>query len=132
MSITTLQQDQSTDQDPRALRGLQLYRSKGEEIMHNGGSFYLVPASYREPAYLVDTNAESCTCPDYQFRQAKLAKASKDGDSEAAEPCKHIYAAMIVRAKDRIELRTRQAERNAERMIFTPEQIEANLARMGA
>lgn len=136
MSTTTLQQDQANDQanghqDPRALRGVQLYRERGEEIMHNGGSVYLVPASGREPAYLVDTDKECCTCPDYQIRQKALpAKDSKT--SEKAEPCKHVYATMIVRAKDHAEFRRRQAERDAERITFTTEQIEANLARMEA
>ncbi|MGB7922448.1 MAG: transposase [Pyrinomonadaceae bacterium] len=41
------------------------------------GSLYLVPSQSGHGKYKVDADAKHCTCPDFDFRQAK---------------CKHIYA----------------------------------------
>lgn len=41
------------------------------------GSLYLVPSQSGRGKYKVDADAKHCTCPDFDFRQAK---------------CKHIYA----------------------------------------
>ena len=41
------------------------------------GKLYLVPSQSGRGKYKVDADASNCTCPDFDFRQAK---------------CKHIYA----------------------------------------
>jgi uncharacterized Zn finger protein len=43
---------------------------------------------------------ESCNCPDYQRHK---------------QPCKHVFAGVIHRAKSRMRARTVQAERTASR-----------------
>lgn len=72
----------------RALRGLALYRERGEEIVPKPAGGVSVPSSTGERSYRVSLVGEGrCGCPDYHKRR---------------RPCKHIYAATIARAKGRI------------------------------
>ena len=44
------------------------------------GNLWLVPSESGRGKYKVDAEAQNCTCPDFEFRQAK---------------CKHLYAVEI-------------------------------------
>lgn len=83
----------------RACRGLALWRSRGAEIrpMPSGG--LSVPScSEPERSYRVSLAGEGrCGCPDWRRRR---------------EPCKHLFAALVWAAKQRIALR-RASERLA-------------------
>lgn len=99
----------------RELRGLALYRERGDEIEPLGHGKYRVPGcsggSYEvDLAVLADNAEESCSCRDHRKGRA----------------CKHIYAATMYRAKRRAEAR------RSSRPRFSPEQVMANLERMGA
>ena len=104
----------------RELRGLALYRERGEEIEHQGRGRFTVPGC-SGGTYVVDLaifgGEQSCTCPDMP---------------PAGEVCKHIHAATIARAKMRMQARREQAERDREHVVFSPEQVAANLERMEA
>ncbi len=108
----------------RELRGLALYRERGEQIEHQGRGRFTVPGcsggSYEvNLAIFSSADEQSCTCPD---------------NPPAGEVCKHIHAATIARAKTRARALRKQAERElrSERMTFSSDQVAANLERMGA
>ena len=101
----------------RELRGLRLYRERGDRIEPLGHGKYRVPGcsggSYEvDLAVLGDEEDSSCMCRDHRKGRA----------------CKHIYAATLYRAKRRAEHRRSPASGPR----FSPEQVEANLERMGA
>ncbi len=87
----------------RELRGLALYRDHADEIEHIGKGRYTVPGC-SGGVYVVDLavfgGTESCTCPDFQRYK---------------EPCKHVYAGSLYRAKARAAARREQGERAAAR-----------------
>lgn len=124
MAAATIPQAGASRLFTRELRGLALARQRFEEIEHEGQGRFTVPGcsggSYTVQLPILGA-AESCTCPDFQ-----------EVGRHTGEPCKHIYAATVVRAKRQAAARRRQAERNAERMVFSPDQVAANLQRMGA
>ena len=67
--------------DTRQEKGLVL--AKDKRVRHVSGPTRAVPSQSNETsAYLVDVQAATCTCPDYELRRAK---------------CKHIYAVELVR-----------------------------------
>jgi hypothetical protein len=68
----------------RATRGLQLFRSRGDEIRHYRGTVWSVPSCGGEGVYLVEITSGVCTCPDLPPK---------------GESCKHSYAALIANAK---------------------------------
>lgn len=69
--------------DPRHERGRQLAQSL--RIKHVGGATWQVPSqSQNRGSYLVNVEAATCTCPDYELRRT---------------PCKHQYAVAIVTAE---------------------------------
>jgi hypothetical protein len=68
----------------REERGLALYREHGDEIRHVRSSVWCVPSCTRASVYLVDLAGVVCTCGDMP---------------PVGEVCKHVYAALIVRAK---------------------------------
>ncbi len=76
----------------RELRGLALYRERGDEIKHIGHGRYEVPGcsggSYRVDL-AVFGDEQSCSCPD------------------RAPVCKHIICATIYRAKSRAKSRAK-------------------------
>lgn len=78
--------------DTREKRALALYRERGAEIVRTGPYTYLVPSCSSEAggSYAVDYEVESCDCPDFTLR-GRLT----------GEPCKHVYAVGIHRAKRR-------------------------------
>jgi hypothetical protein len=88
----------------RELRGLALYRERGDEIEHTGHGVYTVPGC-DGGSYRVDLapfgGEESCNCPDHQRHPEKT--------------CKHLAAATVARAKARMRARTVQAERTKAR-----------------
>jgi hypothetical protein len=98
----------------RELRGLALHRDHGAEIEHTGHGVYTVPGG-GGGTYRVDLavfgGEESCSCPDYQRHK---------------QPCEHIYATSLYRAKARAAARRAQAERTAARASA------ANLAPLAA
>ena len=98
----------------REQRGIALYSERGDEVRALGHGRYSVP-SCTGGSYVVDLaplgGEESCTCRDFERR---------------GEPCKHMYCATLYRAKRRAGHR-----RSSSRPRFSPEQIEANLERMG-
>lgn len=83
-SVHAEQREQAT----RAMRGLAIFRERGEEIECMGERCYLIPGCSRS-AYKVDLAAESCECPDF----------TKRGESFS---CKHLFAAAIHR--ERVEI----------------------------
>jgi hypothetical protein len=68
----------------RAVRGLELYRERADEIKHVKGSVWSVPSCSRPGVYLVDLASGICTCGDMP---------------PAGEVCKHTTAATFARAK---------------------------------
>lgn len=70
----------------RELRGLQLFRECGAEIVRTAPYTYEVPACSGSTTYMVHYGGreESCSCPDWQHRVAV---------------CKHVYAVVLWRAK---------------------------------
>jgi SWIM zinc finger len=83
----------------RVARGLKLFREHGEEIENLGRGRYCVPGcsggSY-EVSLGILGDEESCTCPDFERRQAS---------------CKHIFAADLYRAKIQRPAGRRRSER---------------------
>ena len=77
---------QSVARSPRTReeRGLDLARSRPEEIWRVDRHVWRVPSGSGETVYLVDLKLESCSCEDFRRRQ---------------EPCKHLFAARVIRAK---------------------------------
>ena len=70
----------------RELRGLKLFKEHGHEIEHPYPGIYVVPGC-AEGSYVVHLSPrERCECLDFERHH---------------EPCKHIYAASIYRAKVR-------------------------------
>ncbi len=88
----------------RELRGLALYRERGDEIKHIGHGRYEVRGcgggTYEVDLKVFTDEPETCSCPDYQRHK---------------QPCKHVYAATVARAKSRAKARREQAERTASR-----------------
>ena len=88
----------------RELRGLALYREHGHEIKHIGHGRYEVPGcsggTYTIDLAVFTDEPETCSCPDYQRHK---------------EPCKHVYATSLYRAKSRAKARREQGERTASR-----------------
>ncbi len=73
--------------DTRELRALELYRTRGHEIVCVVDDLYLVPSQDGERVYrVVYGEAESCSCPDHEHRGVN---------------CVHIYAVGISLAKRR-------------------------------
>lgn len=78
--------------DTRESRALALYRTRGAEIVRTGPHTYLVPSCSERGFYAVDYEAETCDCPDFAIPRP---------GREPGEPCKHVYAVGIHRAKRR-------------------------------
>jgi hypothetical protein len=73
--------------ETRAMRGLQLFRRRGAEITVYLDGTYGVPSKSEESlVYCVDLEAETCECPDHEYKRVT---------------CCHQYAALIYRAKHR-------------------------------
>ncbi len=71
----------------RALRGLALYRARGEEIVTKPFGGYSVPSASREArSYRVCVLSGRCGCEDHR---------------RTGRACLHIYAATIAAAKGR-------------------------------
>jgi uncharacterized Zn finger protein len=61
---------------------MDIREQKGQQIASRAkitkqGNLYLVPSQSGKGKYQVDPQAQTCSCPDYDFRQ---------------QPCKHVYA----------------------------------------
>ena len=80
--------------DTRENRALALYRARGVEIVRTGPWTYLVPSCTGTGSWAVNYRRETCDCPD--FLNARPGRP-------AGEPCKHVYAVGIHRAKRRGE-----------------------------
>ena len=78
----------------RELRALQLIRARGREIERTGPWTYLVPSMSGGEPHAVNYRCESCDCPDFTIVRR---------GHEPGEPCKHVYAVGIFRAKRRGE-----------------------------
>ncbi len=95
----------------RALRGVELYREHGREILPMENGFWSVPSCSGRKPYAVDLASQSCTCPDWR---------------EQRKPCKHVFAAAIaVSRRGRVsgwieELRERRAEEVARKVAEEP------------
>ncbi len=76
----------------RALRGLELHEARGSEIVRTGPFTYLVPSCSGGGTYAVDYAAGTCDCRDFTMPRR---------GREVGEPCKHVYAVGIHRAKRR-------------------------------
>jgi predicted nucleic acid-binding Zn finger protein len=70
----------------RELRGLALYRERGEEITRIWAHTWIVPSCSGEDTYVVRLDRETCDCPDFERNHA---------------PCKHLFAAEIAASKSR-------------------------------
>lgn len=68
----------------RQQRGIALSRERDEEIEHVEGRRWKVPSCSGSGTYVVDLRVKSCECPD---------------TPPEGEVCKHVTAAIIVRAK---------------------------------
>jgi hypothetical protein len=91
MTVTTSLPEASRP-DTRESRALELYRERGAEIVRTGPNTYLVPSCSGRGTYAVDYATETCDCPDFTIpRPGRVLD----------EPCKHIYAVGIHRAKRR-------------------------------
>lgn len=71
----------------RELRGLRLYRERGEEITRVYPHAYLVPSCSGKETYLVRLDRGTCECPDHARHPERT--------------CKHLAAATIKAAKGR-------------------------------
>lgn len=68
----------------REARGLRLAALRFEEIHPVSPDVWSVPSCSGENTYLVRLRHESCNCPDFKRHH---------------QPCKHLYAAHVVKAK---------------------------------
>lgn len=123
MATPIVAQEKDREASSRIFRGRRLYREQGAEIvLYIDGSFGVPSATKAGLVYHVNLKAQTCKCPDKKNQ---------------SEPCKHMFAAELKalehRRKDRSqteEARRRSLERKKDRIVFTPDQIAANLARM--
>ena len=76
-----------TTPDTRETRALELYRTRGREIVRTGPFTYEVPSCTGRGTYAVDYARETCDCPD-ALRHPDLN-------------CKHLLAVAVKRAKRR-------------------------------
>lgn len=76
----------------REQRALEFHRARGHEIVRTGRRTYLVPSCSGHGSYAVDYASETCDCPDFTIPRP---------GREPGEPCKHVYAVGIHRAKRR-------------------------------
>lgn len=74
-----------TAPETRELRALALYRERGEEIREIDTDLFEVPSCTGSGVYVVDYEAETCSCLDHEHRPGR--------------PCKHILAVGILYAK---------------------------------
>ena len=73
--------------ETRAMRGLRLFRDRGSEIVTYLDGTYGVPSETEEGVlYVVSLEEESCDCPSFRH---------------TGETCKHVFAALLYRAKRR-------------------------------
>lgn len=123
MAGTTLPQKVET----REQRGIALALERGEEIEHLGRGRFLVPGCSGGGPYEVRLavldDVESCTCPDFTTPR----RGREDG-----EPCKHIFAATMVRANRQAKMRRELHRRWDRRRLFSPEAAQRFLSGMGA
>lgn len=69
--------------DLQMQRGLAIVQTKGRRIRQIAEGKYLVPSqTLNSGGYVVDTQAESCTCPEFELRGCR---------------CKHLWAVRIIR-----------------------------------
>jgi transposase len=68
--------------DARQQRGLALVASKRKLIKHVAGARWMVPSQTDTGGYVVDVDAQTCSCPDHEERGTK---------------CKHIWAVLFVK-----------------------------------
>ena len=73
----------------RELRGLELYRTQGDEITRIWAHTYSVPSCTGEKTYIVRLDRGTCDCPDYERHEAS---------------CKHMFAATIKASKARAKV----------------------------
>jgi hypothetical protein len=66
-------------------RALDLFRRRGREIREIGTDLFEVPSSSGSATYQVDYEAETCTCPSYQYHPR--------------HSCKHLLAVGVFYAK---------------------------------
>ncbi len=83
-SVHTDQAKATAKATTRVMRGVALFRERGDEIEYLTGSLWAVPSCSGSALYVVDLKVEECECPDRP---------------PEGEVCKHIYAAQIARAK---------------------------------
>jgi hypothetical protein len=84
MATKSLPQRTTVPTTTRATRGLQLFRSRGDEIRRYRGTVWSVPSCGGEGVYLVELTSGVCTCPDLPPK---------------GESCKHVVAATVANAK---------------------------------
>ena len=75
----------ATASSSRQARGLALAKAKGARIKPIAGAKYLVPSQTSAAGYVVDTEAKTCSCPDFETRGL---------------PCKHQFAVEYVRREE--------------------------------
>lgn len=68
--------------DARQQRALALVASKRKHIKHVAGARWLVPSQTDGGGYVVDADAQTCSCPDHEERGTK---------------CKHLWAVVYLR-----------------------------------
>ena len=78
--------------DTSELRALALVQSRGHLIERTGPWTYLVPSCSGGEPYAVDYKTERCDCPDMT-----IPRRGRNPE----DPCKHVYAVGIHRAKHR-------------------------------
>ncbi len=113
--------------ETREERGIALALERGWEIEHLGRGRFSVPGCSGGGPYTVQLaivgDEESCTCPDFTTPR----RGREDG-----EPCKHIYAATVVRAKRQAKMRRQLHRRWNNRRLFSPEGARRFLGGVGA
>ena len=80
----------------RELRALALVQAHGHLIERTGPWTYLVPSMSGGKAHAVNYRRETCDCPDFTIVRR---------GHEPGEPCKHILAVGVKRAKRRAKRR---------------------------
>lgn len=126
MAEATLPQKAGT-RETRELRGITLAQERGEEIEHLGNGRFSVPGRsgggpYEVRLAILD-DVESCTCPDFTTPR----RGREDG-----EPCKHIYAATMVRTNRQARMRRELHRRWNNRRLFSPDGARRFLSGTGA
>lgn len=104
----------------RVTRGREIARAGAVDIDARGR--YRVRGNRGQLPYIIDLNAQACTCPDFQDR------ILRGRAPEGVTACKHIIAAQIVESKARASVQAEEQMRRAEALVEDWEQSQERRA----